>query len=199
MRILKVLGLAAIAATALMAVGVAGATATEFYSGTTTLGAGTEIKASLEGSTSVSDTSANPIDTCLSSELKSTLTSAGSSTTTVSSTVSKSTVSFSSCSSARTVIEGGELEPHHIGGTKNATMTAKGFDWVIHVFGVECGYTMGSQTDLGTLTGSTTGNATLDINAIISKKTGGFLCPSTTRLIANYTITSPTPLHVTAS
>ena len=54
-----------------------------------------------------------------------------------------------------------------------------------------------SNTDLGTLVGSTTGDATLAISTEVPKIEGGFLCPNPSRWTANYTVTSPTPLHVT--
>lgn len=198
MKYVKMLGLAAVAAMALMAF-AGSASATELYSGGTTLGAGTTIEASVEGSANLTDTSSNPIVTCLTSSVKGTIGSAGGSSATVTGEVKKENLSFSNCTSTVTVVENGSLEIHHIAGGKNGTLTASGFDVIIHVFGVECGYTAGGSTDLGTLTGSTTGNATMDINAIVTRKTGGFLCPSTARWIANYAVTSPTPLHVTAS
>ena len=193
----KALVLASIVAMAVMAfVGPKDAIATELYSGATTVKAGTLIWSSVEGSATLTDTSANPIVTCTRSSVNGTVGNAGASSATV---ATSGEIWFEECVQSVTTVELGSLDLHHVAGGKNGTLTAKGFDIVAHVFGVECGYTAGTGTDLGTLTGSTTGNATMDVNAILSRKTGGFLCPSTARWIANYAITSPTPLHVTAS
>lgn len=197
MRTFKIYVIAAITAMALMAyMGAGSASATKLYSGATALGAGTEILATSEGSSLFTDTSASTIVTCGGIGLGAGVGNAGSSTTTVSGAAG---LGFGGCTSTTTAVENGSFEIHHIAGTKNGTLTASGFIVTIHVFGVECSYTAGAGTDLGTVTGSTTTNATIDINAIVSKKAGGFLCPSTARWLTSLIVTSPSPLHVTAS
>jgi hypothetical protein len=52
----------------------------------------------------------------------------------------------------------------------------------------------GTGTDLGTLTGVSSGNATMHINAVLNC---GFLLPSAT-FKGTYTVTSPSGLGVTA-
>lgn len=70
---------------------------------------------------------------------------------------------------------------------------------VITTFGVKCTYTAGTGIDLGTLTGSTSGKAAIDLNTVVSKSAGDFLCPETVKWTATYTVTSPSLLSVEAS
>ena len=194
------LRLLVIAAMALGALGTGNATATELYSGATTLGVGTELKSTLSGSAALTDTSGNPIVTCSASAMNARLDNAGSATTTVSGSIEAKNLSFTSCTSTITVTGGGSFEHHHIAGTHNLTLTGKALHVVVHVFGVECGYGTGSGAHLGTLTGKTDGTPSVQhLAPIVAKVTGGFLCPSTARLIATYLVTSPTNLRGAAS
>ena len=180
--------------------------ATELYWGSTTLGVNTTIHATLEAGTStlLTDTSGNPIDTCTTSTVHGSLKYAGTSTTTAYGDISELTwgAPGDPCTMTTTTVARGQLEIHHIAGAHNGTLTGKGTVVAIQVFGNECLYGTEPTTDLGTLTGTTdtAKHATMDINAIIlelpPKK---FLCPDTTRWIANYTVTSPTGLNVRAS
>jgi len=87
----------------------------------------------------------------------------------------------------------GELEVEATSGG-NGTISGKGTKVTMNIFGVSCVYGTGAGTVLGTVTGGEP--ATVDVNAVVNKQEGGFLCPSTTRWTATYVITEPQPLWI---
>lgn len=203
MKYVKMLGLAAAAAMALMAfLGASSASATFFCKTAETTAcaegwiysAGTEIDASLEAGSSatLSNTSTSIEDTCTESTIKGSMSNSGI-TETVKINVTTANLTFGGCAHTTDVLEGGELEVHAIAGTDNFTLTAKGFKVTMILAGVTCTYTAGASTDLGTLTSGSM--ATMDINGIVNKSAGSFLCPSTAIWEAAYTVTSPEPLY----
>ena len=207
MKYVKMLGLAAVAAMALMAfIGASSASATVLCSesGKTTncassgkdYAAATTISASLDSGTSaVLKTTGGLIEnTCTTSTVEGPTANTGGATETVRGTVEAAKLTFSNCSNTTDVTEGGELEIHWISGTDNGTLTAKNFAVTQILAGITCTYTAGTGTDLGTVTGGSP--ATLDVNAVVNKSAGGFACPSTAVWVANYTVTSPSPLYV---
>jgi hypothetical protein len=194
MKYIKMLGIAAVAAMSLMAF-AGSASATELFSGATTLKAPVAIKASLQtGATAnLTDTAGNPIDTCSGSEVT------GSTTATQAATLSgAATVAWSGCTQVTKTLKGGTLTISHIAATTNGTVTSDAAEVTISVFGVSCVYGTGAGKDLGTLVGSTTKTATLNINVIVNEVGSQFLCPDTAKWVANYQVTSPDPLHVEA-
>jgi hypothetical protein len=205
MKHLKMLGLAAVALAAMMAYTAASASATELYSGATTQGVGTKIVSSLSGTASLTTTGGTVLDTCTGGTVTGEITAAGSATSTTIGTVATSGVTWSGCTKTTDTLEGGELEIHWIAGTHNGTVTGKKFKVTVVVsesFGGTCSYTLGTSTHLGTLIGTTTApsQATLAINAVVNGAAGNsFLCPSDTKWVANYTVTSPVPLAVKES
>ncbi len=200
MKYIKMLGLAAVAAMALMAfAGTASATVLE--SGATKLGAGTEISASLATGTSarLTTTEGTTLNTCTGSTISGKTSNAGGASETVKGSVEAKNLTWSGCNNTVDTIEGGELEIHHIAGTTNGTLTAKGFKVNVEIpfFGTTCTYTTGAGTHMGTLTGVSSGNATMDINAIVTTSSPG--CLSSARWVATYTVTKPSPFGVVAS
>jgi hypothetical protein len=203
MKYLKTLGLAAIAAMALTAViGVGTASATHLYSNGTSLALGSTIKASLatETSSNLTTTEGTVLNTCTASSVEGKTTTTGTATSTEIGTVAATGLTWSNCTAGPVnTLKGGELEIHWISGTTNGTLTAKGFEVTTETFLGKCTFVTASATHLGTLTGSTTGNATMDINAIVTRKVGdtdaGF-CPSSARWQGTYTVTAPTKLYV---
>jgi hypothetical protein len=199
MKHVKIFGLAAVAAMALMAfIGASTASATALYSGATKLGAGTEIQATLTGTSTLTTTENVVLDTCTGGEVKGTTSNAGGAAETVKGTVATSGLTWTGCTEPTVTLAGGSLEIHHIAGTSNGTLTGSGFEVTISttVFG-SCIFTLTAGTHLGTLTGSTTSNAVMNINAVAARKSG--LCPSTAKWVGTYKVTKPVPLHVTAS
>jgi len=210
MQHVKILGLAALAAMAVMAfVGAGTASATALYSGATKLGVGTEIVATLSGSASLTTTEGTVLDTCTGGEVKGKITDAGGyhSATETHTTVKGNieALTWTNCTEPTTTISKGGLEVHWIDKTINGTVTsiANTHTGAVSevtiqttIFG-SCVFTIASGGTIGTLTGSTTTTATFDINATATRKTG--LCPSSAKWVGTYKVTKPVPLHVTTS
>jgi hypothetical protein len=197
MKHLKMFGLAAMAAMALLGLVAASASATALYSGATKLGAGTEIKSSLTGTATLTTTEGTVLDTCAGGEVNGKTSNAGGAAETVKGKVEKTGVTWSSCTFTTDTLEGGELEIHWTSLLKGLLKGIR-FKVTINtgIFG-SCVFTLGTGTTLGELTGSTTTNAVMDINAVATRESG--LCPSTAKWVGTYKVTSPSPLHVTAS
>jgi hypothetical protein len=197
MKYMKMLGLAAVAAMALMA--FAGtASATELYSGATTLKAGTVIDASLTGSAILETTGGTVLNTCTGGTVKGKTANNGGPAETVKGNIEELT--WTGCTRETITTKPGALEIHHIAGTKDGTVIGSGSEVTINgLFGTSCVYGTGPGTHLGTLKGTTAGDATLAIKATVPLTIPNWLCPSTAVWNANYTVTQPTPLHVTAS
>jgi hypothetical protein len=196
MMYLKILGLATVAAMALMA--FAGtASATKLYSGAAPLGPGTVIKSSIEGS-SILSSGGTTLNTCTSGQFTSEITNAGSATTTVSGP--NTTIDFESCLATVHTENPGTLEIHHIAGTDDGTLTASGAVIGRTVFGTNCLYQSGTGKHLGILDGVISGDAQIHIDITVSEaEPKKFICPDTANWTANFAVTSPTPLQVTAS
>lgn len=204
MKYLKMLGLAAVAATALMAFGAGTASATTLCKTNETpcttewkYHNGTTISASLEGTATLN--AGFVTVTCTEGTVNGEITNEGSATTTVSGPVNS--VTFGSCNCELVQVNaGGTLELHHIEGTMNGTLTSKAATSTVRCSGVTCHYTTAaSGTDMGTLTGSlaTSGTATMDIRTSLTKEEGSsFLCASGAEWVANYKVTSPDVLEV---
>jgi hypothetical protein len=203
MKHLKTLGLAAIAAAALMAfLGAGTASATVICKNNLNTEkcsepypVGTEGTASLVESAKLTDTSGNVLDTCTGSTIKSTLKEAGSATTTVKSGVS--TMTFTGCTFPTTVINGGSAELHWISGTDNGTLTTFNTEVTINtgLFG-SCIYGPGNGADVGTTVGGNPGSMTL--NVVVTRFGGNFACPATAKFTGKYVATSPTNAWVAA-
>jgi hypothetical protein len=200
MKYVKMLGLAAVAAAALMAfVGAGTASATVLCKEAKTSGctndyaSGTSIEATLEGSAEL--VAGGFIeDTCTGSTIKGKTSSTGGASSTVGG--SASALTWSNCSLTTTTSKLGTLEIHHITGTDNGTLTASGFEVTIaQIFG-NCVYKSGTGNDLGTLKGGAP--ATISISTTVTGG-GAFGCPSTATWTAAYTVTSPNPLYISAS
>ena len=205
MKYVKILGLAAVAAMALMAfIGAGTASATKLHKTGGTVNLGDTLFASLETGTSatLADTAGNPIETCTESKVHGTTTTTGGANETVRGNVSELTFSGGpGCNVTVHQAQNGTLEIHQIGATTNGTVTGSGFEVTIAVFGTTCVYGLGAtKVDLGELTGSTTSNATMHIDAVVREQTGDkFLCPNDGRWIAKYEMTTPSPMWVEAS
>ncbi len=202
MKRMKKLSLAVMAAAALMALGGAGtASATVLYNGATKLGVGSVIDFSLApgGSGLMVDTKGTSLDTCKTTTIKLTLTSAGSSTTTTKGEISELTQS--NCTIPTKTAKLGSGEIHHIAGTTNGVVTSSSeIAYTINtiLFG-ECIYGVMAGTTLGTLTG---GNPpTFHSNASVKKLSGSnAACPETGKWTGTYVGTEPAgDLHVEES
>jgi hypothetical protein len=205
MKYLKMLGLAAIAAMALTASSGASSASATVLCTTTSTPCGSawhvdELVFSVRpGSSAITRTTGGVFEaTCgTGSAAMTTKKSTGSSTTTPVGSVAKAGLTWSNCTNTTDTLAGGELEVHHIAGTDNGTVTAKGFEVTFVLSGVSCTYGAGAGLDLGTLTGGH--SATLHITAVVNRVAGSFLCPPDYVWEGDYTVTNHTNVFVTAS
>jgi len=200
MKYVKMLGLAAVAAMALMAfVGAGTASATTLCRTNVTtcepawdVAQGSTLDASLKSGTSaILETAGGLIrDTCTTSTVKGTTTNT--SGTTVSGTVENLT--FEGCSVKTQVLEqDGTLEI-----ASNGEVKAKGFRVTVEILGESCIYTAGTGTKLGTLTGGSPATLTVSATIGINAAESGANCAPSSNWTATYTITEPSALWVTS-
>ena len=197
MKLVKMFGLAVIAAAALMAfVGAGTASATTLTCNGATCPAGTLITAEAESKV-VLHPPFGSIE-CSKSHVEGKTNNAGSAAETVNGSIS--TLSFSECNATVTVLTKGALEIHAISGTSDGTVTSNGTEVTVEYLGFHCIFKT-SNTDIGRLTGSNTTkteHATFDISATIPRTGGrsGAFCGSTAQWTGAYKITTPTKLNV---
>jgi hypothetical protein len=191
MKYMKMLGLAAVAAMALMAFGAGTASATTLFKNsakTEHYAAGTTIQASQVGTGYLKDTSGNTIVSCSSGAI----TGKTSNTTGALIEGPISTLDFTSCTSEVHTVKTGSLTINEKG-----VVTSAGSEVRITVFGTSCYYGTGAGTSLGTLVSGAP--ATLKVNSVVNEQEPkSFLCPDDARWEATFTVTSPTSLYVGA-
>ena len=193
MKHLKKLGLAVVAAMATLACAGAGAaSATTLEVGGATQNKPVSIGATLKAGTSsiIKDKNGTTFETCTSSELK---TATEGSFTGLSVGGMVSSFSFAGCNHTKHVLKPGSLSITWSAGT-NGTVSSSGAEWTTMstVFGASFVCKTGTGTTIGTLTGSSSGNATLHINAT-TLDCGAF---GTSSWTGTYTVTSPLGLGV---
>jgi len=185
MKLTKILGVAAVAALALMAFASTASATTLATNGVTQTGAVT-LEGTLTTKTSalLQDTGGNFANTCTSSTVEGTTTSFTGPE--VSGPIS--VLSFSGCTNEPVVVhKTGTLSVEVIGSGPNGTVRSSGAEVTVPtgIFGtVNC---KTNNTDLGTLTGSSTGTAEIDINAVLNC---GFFLPSA-KWEGTYVLTVP--------
>lgn len=202
MKYLKMLGLAAVAAAALMAFAGAGtASADELCTEpavSSMCPAGkiiTALEASLVGSAKLEDSKGNTLDTCTAGEVKITdITTSATGTSSLSGTVTAADLTWGTgttpCTFTTTTTAGGTVHgtPAAGGGT---TITATNFEVTINSPLGDCKYTSGASLDLGNVAN---GGRELAINVSVAK-TAGALCPSTAKWNATYKVTNHTAVY----
>ncbi|MGN6816857.1 MAG: hypothetical protein ACTHK3_12370 [Solirubrobacterales bacterium] len=202
MKCLKALGLAAIAAVALMAFLGAGSASASVLCTTTTTPCGTgwhvnSLVATATGSISQHSTGGALEATCTGSSSTDESIGTGSSTTTSVRKVRRENLTWSGCNQTTETLEGGETEIHQIAGTHNGTVTSKGFKVTVVIAGVSCTFGAGTGIHLGTLTGGAP--AILHMHAIVLKEFGSFLCPADSVWDGTYQVTNHAATFVVAS
>jgi hypothetical protein len=191
MKHVKILGLVAVAAMALMAFAANSASATTLKSGATTV---TTIEASLVETAKLTETSGTVLDTCTGSTV--------SGTTTADSAPElkgSGAVTWSGCLTTTDTINAGEVGITWINGTNNGIVKSYGAEVTVSLAGgtLSCTYgTPATGLELGTLKGTESGNATIEINKPVEFKSGSFACPKSTVWNAKYQVTNPSPLRV---
>ncbi|HEX5990298.1 MAG TPA: hypothetical protein VFY75_08815 [Solirubrobacterales bacterium] len=189
MKYVKMLGLLAVAAAALMAfAGTASATQLTSPAGTNYTG---EIKASA-GLTELHGEAFSV--NCKTSQVAGTVSQHGSGVTVKGSIA---TLDFSECSFPVTVLANGSLEAHKPSGSSNGTLTSSEAKITIHgPFGINCLYET-NGTDVGTLTPGTT--AKLDIDSSLIPRTGdSAFCGAAGEWTGSYTVNTPDTLLIDA-
>jgi hypothetical protein len=180
MKYVKMLGLAAMAAMALMAFGAGTASASTLYSTGVKVAEGTELHATLESGTTATLSTTDGktlVDTCSSSTVKGKVSYPGG----VASGAIES-LTWGGCTVTTDTLTNGSLSINNSG-----AVTGSGSVVTVNFGGVSCRYGTGGGTALGTLT---TGK--LAVNAVINEQAPtSFICPDTTKWVANYTVTSP--------
>jgi hypothetical protein len=76
--------------------------------------------------------------------------------------------------------------------TNHGTLSSSGANVTVTMFGVLCGYET-NNTTIGTVEGGT--HAVLNISATLTRTHGSFFCGGTGNWTGNYTVNSPTNIH----
>jgi hypothetical protein len=201
MKYLKILGLAAVAAMALMAFGAGTASAVKLCKNnlsTTSCSEhypiGTVVEGTLTGSAILETTGGSTLDTCTGSTVSGKTTNTAATGEPVKGNIE--TLTWTGCTFPTATVTKGSLTIHTITGTDNGTLTASGTEVTINTgfFGA-CTYGAGAATDLGTVVGGNPAKITINAIVPLTKNESG-LCPAEARWTASYTITKPTPLYV---
>jgi len=216
MKYVKMLGLAAIAAAALMAlVGASTASAsrlckvnteTEMCSEANKYGSNQEIHAVLTAGKIAKLSTAFKTIECKKSTVKGKIAEEWTGSTTQTVTGPIEVLNFEECNCTVNVLKTGTLEVHadpitdeggKVTDTDNGILTSNGAEVTVtcaSIFGnVHCIYVT-ENTTIGTLTG---GNpAELDANANIPRKPTDGLCSEEAKWTAEYEVTTPKPLYV---
>lgn len=201
MKYLKMLGLAAVAAAALMAfVGAGTASANGRLCSTkpepvtshctSPWATGTIIEFSLKSGSSakLTDTSGNTLDTCTGSTVKGSLVSNATAST---ATGTITTLGWSGCTVTTDTIENGSLTITAEDDNGNAIVIEhEKTNVTVNVFS-SCNYGVEAGTQIGTIHEGIGTSAIFTANATAKKLGGGFLCPETTKWVAEYVLTTP--------
>jgi hypothetical protein len=193
MNYAKLFVIVAVAAVAMMAFAAGSASATTLEVNNQTTNSAVTVTASLEPETSLITRDTNNLtqETCTESHIHGTTVPpyTGASVGFV-----ISSFSYGGCTHTTHVLANGNLSISNLGGTTNGTVSASGSEVTVKstVFGVSIVCKTGAGTDTGLLTGKSSGDATLDVNAVIN--CGSFV--PTAKLEGSSWITSPTPFGV---
>jgi hypothetical protein len=190
MKLSKILGVAAVAAMALMAFASTASATTIYTNGVKQTGSVTihATHTAADGTLILSATGGGFANTCTESTIH------GSTTSFTGTTVGGpiGTLSFGGCTEPVSVDAAGSLTVETIGAGPNGTVRSSGAK-------VTTGSPFGNltcttnNTDVGTLTGTTSGTSSIDVNAVLNC---GFFLPSA-KWEGLYTITGHS-IHVTA-
>jgi len=193
MKYVKMLGLAALAAAALMAfAGSASATTLTSPSGTQYSGT---IAATLSSASATLKSSFIGEVVCKKSTVEGKVESQGAEVTAKG---NLSSLTFTECNGTVTVLKAGSLEVHTEGekANGNGTLTSSGAEVTVELAGLHCIFTT-SNTDVGKVTGGTTATLTAASQAI--PRTGGrsgAFCGSSATWNATYSVTTPDTLLI---
>jgi hypothetical protein len=113
-------------------------------------------------------------------------------------------LAFSECREEAVLVDlRGSLEVSSIAGTNNGTVVWKGAEFTMNYIGAHCAYVPSTAVgaDAGKIIASplSTSHAVFDLTMKLTRKEGVFPCPTEASFTAQYTLTLPKPLYVTAS
>jgi len=197
MKYVKTLVTAAIAVTALLALGGGTASATELTCNGVRCPVGTLLHGEAEGGI-VLHPPFGSIE-CKSATSEGNVTSAGSATTTP--TGKTTFTQYKECNATVTVLQAGTGETHTAGASNNGNglITSTGSEVTVNYLGFHCIFKT-NNTSVGEFTGSnnTGGTATFDIKATIPRTGGssGAFCGSTAQMTGSVIMKSPDNLVV---
>lgn len=209
MKYVKMFGLLALAGVALMAFASSASATTLTGANGNVLGVGTIITAESEegaiaGTKHVVLTGPLGINIQCESHVEGEVTNAGGTKETETVEGKITTLSFFSCTNGIIVdVKSlGTLSVHTTtAGVSNGNGTVTSTGTTVEVTNTPvgtCGYTTGAGTDLGDITGAptSTGHATFDITASITRHSGSSLCGSAGTWEGNYTVTTPKGIRI---
>ncbi len=199
MRYLKILGLAAVAAAALMAFAGAGtASADELCTEAAVESMCPEgkllttLEVSQVGSSNLKTTGGTTLATCSGASLHIGGITQGSGVSPI--VADEVEIGWSGCSTTFDTLTGGTVK-FEAGGGGGTTVTSIGAEWTTTLFGVSCTYGTGATgTDLGEI--GTSGS--VSFSKTISKTAGSGLCPSTAKWEAAFQVTNHSAFHYVA-
>jgi hypothetical protein len=195
MKHLKIFGLAAVAALALIAIaGVGSASATRLCAENATpcpeakrWKNGQAFTSSLETGGAVLDAGFYRIE-CTTSSINGEILNEGGAGAVI---IDLETVSFANCGCPVTTLKAGTMSVEHTASTMNGKLTTANLEITFNCMG-HCIYGEGA---LGTLTGGAMG--TMDVNGTMNRVAGAAPgCPATINWKGSYTVTSPEALYV---
>jgi len=191
--LIKTLGLAAVAATALMVFAASSASATALYSGSTKLGEGASTDFSIPsgGSVNLTDTEGESLDTCTASTVKGILAANGI-------TGAVETLTWGGCTFPTSTIIKGKLLSEWTQNTEGTHISDAEIAVTVNtVFFGSCIYGVTSGKNMGTLTTFSSGAAIFHLNSVVVKFTGSNIaCPETAKLTGTYIGTEPGNLRI---
>jgi hypothetical protein len=206
MKHLRLIGLAGVVAMAAIEIGGAGtASATVLCkatespcSETNLIKKNAEFHADLEGRSVFSLTTGYIFESCTGGTLAAGLSSQGGAAATVIVATAASSWTWTGCEAGGVSATAfGELEIHHIAGTDNGTVTAKGFGFKFTSLGSECVYVPASVGELGLVTGGA--SPKIHINSVFVESKENLSCIPDLVWKATYKITKPALFYVGAS
>jgi hypothetical protein len=206
MKTLKMLGFAFVVTTAIACFGSGGASATVLCKTPTNpcgsdYPSGTEIHIVATAPVVIKNLEGSIVaeEKCPKQTTQGKTTNTGGATSTVE--VKVEALTWTECTHIINTLAPGALEIHYTS-AGNGTLTSKNAEWKwdlgqLDGTTIQCWYTTGTGTDIGTLKGGE--KATIEVKAIMRKKEGSALgCWEETEWTGTYEITTPAPLYVSS-
>jgi hypothetical protein len=164
--------------------------------GTKDYNAETEIQATLEAGTwaILQNTAGTTLAMCEGSELKGETGTTGGKGKAVTGNIEALT--FEGCANLVVTIAHGLFAIHYLGPKTTGELTFSATGVTAIVAGVSCVYGTGTETAIGLMqSDESISYAEIDVEAVLTKKEGSFLCPGSAVWTAKYLITKPQKIY----